>query len=59
VQGAELKEVVMEMIERRLQREIYGITTGQQRTFEACLQDKQLCATTMNAVERVTMIYLT
>jgi hypothetical protein len=53
-QAAKLKEVAMEKIERELHREIYGITTGQRRTFEVHLKEEQLRATTWNAEERAT-----
>ena len=53
-QTANHKEVVIEKIERELHRKIDGITTGQWRTFEACLKEEQLCATILNAEEQAT-----
>jgi hypothetical protein len=44
----------MKKIARELHRKIYGITTGQQKTFEACLKAEQLHATIWDAEEQAT-----
>jgi hypothetical protein len=53
-QAAQLKEVAMEKIERQLDREMHGNTTWQRRTFQVCLEEEQLRATTWNADKRAT-----